>query len=205
MKTQDIRNMGLAYLKVQEGNTAVNKQDQDGADKKEEVELDEAGSYRDQGAQNMMKASRKADKEADKVRAQRDKDEAKKKKEETAVKKLTKEDTAEWPIFARIQEKLSYKVSGVGDDPHEIIVKFAKDQHTKGATPGEKIDSKASSGEKDFVKLHGGLMGNPSTVDGHKAAAHTASAATAGIKTSPGRPGDSKIGDKNIPKSGGNK
>lgn len=51
------------------------------ADIKEEVELDEAGSYRDRGAQNMMKASRKADKEADKVRAQRDKDEAQKKKE----------------------------------------------------------------------------------------------------------------------------
>jgi hypothetical protein len=35
----------------------------------EEIELDEI-SYRDSGAQNMMRASRKADKEADKVRAQ---------------------------------------------------------------------------------------------------------------------------------------
>jgi len=45
---------------------------------KEEAELDEA-SYRDSGYRNMMKASRKADKEADKVRVQAEKEAAKKK------------------------------------------------------------------------------------------------------------------------------
>lgn len=42
----------------------------------------EAGSYSDRGAHNMYKASRKADKEADKVRAQRDKDAAEKNKDQ---------------------------------------------------------------------------------------------------------------------------
>ena len=42
----------------------------------------EAGSYSDRGAHNMYKASRKDDKEADKVRAQRDKDEAEKNKDQ---------------------------------------------------------------------------------------------------------------------------
>ncbi len=41
--------------------------------KKEEVELDEA-SYRDSGYANMLKASRKADKEADKMRAKHEKE-----------------------------------------------------------------------------------------------------------------------------------
>ena len=42
----------------------------------------EAGSYSDRGEHNMYKASRKDDKEADKVRAQRDKDEAEKNKDQ---------------------------------------------------------------------------------------------------------------------------
>jgi hypothetical protein len=54
----------------------------------EAVELDEI-SYRDSGAQNMMRASRKADKEADKVRAQAAKAAAK----EAAKKKPVQEET----------------------------------------------------------------------------------------------------------------
>jgi hypothetical protein len=61
------------------------------AAKMEEVELDEI-SYRDSGAQNMMRASRKADKEADKVRAQAAREAAKKKsvKEETELSEADK-------------------------------------------------------------------------------------------------------------------
>jgi hypothetical protein len=55
---------------------------------KEEVELDEI-SYRDSGAQNMMRASRKADKEVDKMRAQA----AKRAEKEAAKKKSVEEET----------------------------------------------------------------------------------------------------------------
>lgn len=119
-----------------------------------------------------------------------------------ATDRLTKEST-EWPVFARIQEKLSYKVSGVGDDPHVITTKFANDDHTKGAYPHEKIDSKFSQGEKDWVKDHGGHDGNESGIDGHKAAAHTAAVATANVKAAPGRHNDQKVGDKTMPKPKG--
>ena len=54
----------------------------------EEVELDEI-SYRDSGAQNMMRASRKADKEVDKMRAQA----AKRAEKEAAKKKPVEEET----------------------------------------------------------------------------------------------------------------
>jgi hypothetical protein len=55
---------------------------------KEELDLDEA-SYRDSGAQNMMRASRKADREVDKMRAQA----AKRAEKEAAKKKSVEEET----------------------------------------------------------------------------------------------------------------
>ena len=124
-------------------------------------------------------------------------------------KKVAEEvETTQWPVFNRIHEKtngfkVSYKVSGVGDDPHQIDMKFADPDHVKGATKPEAIDDKWSEGEKNFVKQHGGLMGNDSGIHGHKAAAHTAKAATAGVKVAPGRHNDSKIGDKTMPKPKG--
>lgn len=119
-----------------------------------------------------------------------------------------KEDT-EWPVFNRIIEKnnafkVSYKVSGVGDDPHQIDMKFADPNHVKGATKAEPMDDKWSEGEKKFVDMHGGLEGkNDSGIHGHKAAAHTAKAAVAGVKAAPGRHNDQKIGDKTMPKAKG--
>ena len=77
-----------------------------------------------------------------------------------------------------------------------------KDSHTKGATEPEKMGSTASKGEMGFVNAHGGLTGTDSGIDGAKAAAYTASVATANIKVAPGRLGDNKAGDKNIIKPG---
>ena len=116
-----------------------------------------------------------------------------------AAGSLPKKEATEWPVFARIQEKLtlpSYKVSGIGDDPHEVTVKYATDPHTKGATPPEKIDSKASDGEKDFIAKHGGLGGNDSGINAHQYAAKNSVAHTTNVKVAPGRHNDQKTGDK---------
>ena len=126
-------------------------------------------------------------------------------KGEVSLAKAPWKESSEWPIFSRINEKLklpSYKVSGIGDDPHEVTVKYATDdKHTKGATEPEKIDSKASKGEKDYIAKHGGLDGNESGIDVNKYIAKNSVAHTSGVKVAAGRPGDSKIGDKNIIKS----
>jgi hypothetical protein len=126
-------------------------------------------------------------------------------KGEVSLAKTPWKESNEWSVFSRIQEKLklpSYKVAGIGDDPHEVNVVYANDdKHTKGATEPEKIDSKASKGEKDFIAAHGGLKGNESDIDVHKYIAKNSVAHTSGVKVAPPRPGDSKIGDKNIIKS----
>jgi hypothetical protein len=126
-------------------------------------------------------------------------------KGEVSLAKTPWKESNEWSVFSRIQEKLklpSYKVSGIGDDPHEVNVKYATDdKHTKGATPAEKIDSTTSKGEKDYIAKHGGLDGNESGIDVHKYIAKNSVAHTLGVKVAPPRPGDSKIGDKNIIKS----
>ena len=90
-----------------------------------------------------------------------------------------------WDVLNRILEKA-----------------HAKDSHTKGATEPEKMGSTASKDEMGFVNAHGGLTGTDSGIDGAKAAAYTASVATANIKVAPGRLGDNKAGDKNIIKPG---
>lgn len=94
--------------------------------------------------------------------------------------KGVKEGTS-WEVFKRIMEK--------------------KDAHTKGATPPEEMDSKASKGEKDFMSMHGGLNGNDSGIDGAKAAAETAKNATSNVKVAPKRPADQTTGDKTPPKA----
>ena len=88
------------------------------------------------------------------------------------------------PIFDRIMEKAG-----------------SREDHVKGATDPEAIDSKASQGEKDFVAKHGGLDGNDSGIDGAKAAAYTIKNAAAAVKVGPGRTNDNKSGDKKPIKS----
>ena len=170
--------------------------------KKEEVELDEVsanklGKYSIAAAQQGGSDKR--------VAGQKMADEKMRKKSGYSSSAKVAAEATEWPIFARITEKLklpSYKVSGVGDDPHEINVVYATDdKHTKGATKPEPMDSKASQGEKDFVAAHGGLKGNDSGIDANKNADLNSKAVRTSMKQSPGRWNDQKIGDKTPPKA----
>ena len=171
--------------------------------KKEEVELDEVsaktlGNYSIKAAQQGGSDKR--------VAGQKMADEKIRKKQGYSSDAKVAAEATEWPVFARIQEKsdkftVKYNVSGVGDDPHEITMKFADPNHVKGATKAEPMDDKWSEGEKNFVALHGGLKGTDSGIHGPSAAAHTSKAATVGVKQAPGRPGDQKIGDKTPPKA----
>ena len=170
--------------------------------KKEEVELDEVsanklGKYSIAAAQQGGSDKR--------VAGQKMADEKMRKKSGYSSSAKVAAEATEWPIFARITEKLklpSYKVSGIGDDPHEIIVKYATDdKHTKGATKPEPMDSIASQGEKDFVAAHGGLKGNDSGISADKNADLNSKAVRTSMKQSPGRWNDQKIGDKTPPKA----
>ena len=173
----------------------------------EEVELDEIskktlGSYIKKAASDIGSAAAADDTNKE---LKRHKGIAK------AANKLTKEEVEptgpevkEWTIFNRILEKLSsYKVSGVGDDPHDITTKFAIDSHTKGATAPEAIDSKASQGEKDFTNKHGGLGKKtpPRYVDDTILDQNPNQFGAPNVKAAPGRHNDSTIGDKAIIKS----
>ena len=168
--------------------------------KKEETELDEVsantlGTY-------SIKAAQQGDK---RIAGQKMADEKIRKKYGYSSSAKVAAEATEWPIFARITEKLklpSYKVSGIGDDPHEINVKYATDdKHTKGATKPEPMDSKASQSEKDFVAAHGGLKGNDSGISADKNADLNSKAVRTSMKQSPGRWNDQKIGDKTPPKA----
>ena len=92
--------------------------------------------------------------------------------------KAEKKESTQWSVYNRIQEKMN---------------------QTKGATAPEPMDSKMSPGAKAFVAMHGGLTGNESEVDGHKAAEDTIKNAAAAVKAAPGRPNDKKDGDKTMP------
>ena len=213
MKTEDIKKMGLAYVQVLEagkknkhGHDAVGHED---GDIDNDGDKDKSDSY----LHNRRKAI-KANMKTEELHGNQHKIDANKNGKVDSHdfkllrkgKKVAEEaEATEWPVFKRIQEKnISYKVSGVGDDPHQIDMKFADPNHVKGATKPEAMDDTWSEGEKKFVDMHGGLDGNnDSGIHEHKAAAHTAKAATVGVKVAPGRHNDSKIGDKTMPKPKG--
>lgn len=75
----------------------------------EEVELDEI-SYRDSGAQNMMRASRKADKEVAKMRAQ-----AAKRAEKEAAKKKPVEEETDYEVDVEGLPKMYVKANNPGE------------------------------------------------------------------------------------------
>ena len=94
----------------------------------------------------------------------------------TAVKKLTKEevenDEVHWPVLARIMERAAHGNMDNGSPRGEGLSPSAKDQL-------------ATATESD--------------IDGNKAAADTAKAATANVKVGPKRRGDNTNGDKTMP------
>ena len=90
-----------------------------------------------------------------------------------AIDKLAKEETTEWPVYARIKENRA--------------------SHTKSATEPEAMDSKASKGEKDFKAMHKVDMQPAELEDkGHD----DASKAGRVTKKAPARNGDNPAGDK---------
>ena len=211
MKTDDIKKMGHAYVQVLDEAKKLDPVGKHNADIDNDGDTDKSDDYLIKRRKAISANIRKEEvEEVDEalVGNQHKIDANKNGKIDShdfkLLKKTKKEEVEvkEWTVFNRILEKLSsYKVSGVGDDPHEITTKFASDEHTKGATEAEKINSKFSQGENDWVNAHGGHGGNPSGINGHDAAKFTAANAAAGVKVAPGRPGDSKIGDRTILKA----
>ena len=213
MKTQDIKNMGQAYLSVLEAMKKkldpVDKDELKGdhKDRKDkDIDNDGDADASDVYLHNRRKTISKASKGKE-VETTESVEEAKKvitakqiknalssakgrakPKDQVSLKKAPfdiPKEGKEWTVLNRILEKADAKIS-----------------HTKGATEPEKMGSTASKDEMGFVNAHGGLTGTDSGIDGAKAAAYTASVATANIKVAPGRLGDNKAGDKNIIKPG---
>lgn len=96
-----------------------------------------------------------------------------------AVRKLTGKarvaatesaDQTDWPIYKRLMEK---------------------DAHTKGATPPEEMDSKASGKEKEFRAKH-----KTDTVDNPEASGGDIAKATNAAPSKKARPGDNPQSDK---------
>ena len=91
------------------------------------------------------------------------------------AKSLTKEETTEWPVYARIKENRA--------------------AHMKSATEPEAMDSKASKGEKDFKAMHKVDM-SPAEIE--KKGHDDASAAGRVTKKAAARNGDNPTGDTKI-------
>ena len=213
MKTQDIKNMGHAYLSVLEAMKKkldpVDKDELKGdhKDRKDkdidnDGDADESDAYLHNRRKTISKASKGKEvettesvEEAKKVITAKQIKNAlssakaqAKPKDQVSLKKAPfdiPKEGKEWTVLNRIQEKADTKIS-----------------HTKGATEPEKMGSTASKGEMGFVDAHGGLTGTDAAIDGAKAAEFTANAATKNVKVAPGRPNDQKGGDKNIVKAG---
>lgn len=110
----------------------------------EAVELDEI-SYRDSGAQNMMRASRKADKEADKVRAQAAKAAAKE-----AAKKQVKEETD----LSEAAEKPTHQYYATTQYINRSEMKILHDKKKPFATEKEAFEHIKSRGGRQDGTIH---------------------------------------------------
>ena len=110
----------------------------------EAEELDEI-SYRDSGAQNMMRASRKADKEADKVRAQAAKAAAKE-----AAKKQVKEETD----LGEAAEKPTHQYYATTQYMHPSEMKLLHDKKKPFATEKEAFEHIKSRGGRQDGSIH---------------------------------------------------
>lgn len=111
----------------------------------EAEELDEI-SYRDSGAQNMMRASRKADKEADKVRAQAAKAAAK----EAAKKKPVEEETD----LSEAAEKPTHQYYATTQYMHPSEMKLLHDKKKPFATEKEAFAHIKSRGGRQDGSIH---------------------------------------------------
>ena len=222
MKTDDIKKMGLAYVQVLEASKkSLDPVDQDelkgthAQRKDKDIDNDGDADSTDKYLHTRRKAVSKAikGKEVETVEAKMTDKQMKdalasakakaKPKDQVSLSKTPWDNMKEehsrstWPILNRIMERRTkYVVEPENQTVEWEYAKDSKEDHLKGSTKPEEIDSKASAGEKDFVAKHGGLDGNKSNIDGAKAAEITAKAAVAGIKRATMRPSDQTIGDK---------
>lgn len=200
MNTNDIKNMARAYQsvvnRVEESVKIdpVNKSELKGthAQRKDkdidnDGKVDSSDEYLHKRRQAISKSKEKEVETTEATMTQKQKMAALAKakaqpKDKVSLKKAPwdeKNESVQWPVFARIVEK--------------------RDMHMKGATPPEEIDSKDSVNAKKFKAMHGQSI--PDAVDEPKVDAKNFADQTKNVKVAPKRHGDQTTGDKSIIKS----
>ena len=209
MKTQEIKNMGQAYLSVLE---AMKKKKMDPVDADElkgdhedrddkDIDNDGDTDKSDVYLHNRRKAISKASKNKEVETTESvDVDEAKKMK---ISAKQIKTALASAKAQAKPKDQVSLKKAPF-DIPKEsiqwTILNRIMEKAAQQPNNGEKIDALASPKDKEFIKMMGGLDGQDSGIDGAKAAQQTIDNIRASGKVAAKRPGDQDVGDKKIMK-----
>ena len=214
MKTQEIKNMGQAYLSVLE---AMKKKKMDPVDADElkgdhedrddkDIDNDGDTDKSDVYLHNRRKAISKASKGKEVETTESvDVDEAKK----TISVKQIRHALSSAKAQAKPKGEVSLK-KAPWDEKKESVKAESKiwtifnrimEKATQaGNSDKEKADQGASGKDKEFIKMMGGLDGQDSGIDGAKAAQQTIDSIRASGKVAAKRPGDQDVGDKKIVK-----
>ena len=214
MKTQEIKNMGQAYLSVLE---AMKKKKMDPVDADElkgdhedrddkDIDNDGDTDKSDIYLHNRRKAISKASKGKEVETTESvDVDEAKK----TISVKQIRHALSSAKAQAKPKGEVSLK-KAPWDEKKESVKAESKiwtifnrimEKATQaGNSDKEKADQGASGKDKEFIKMMGGLDGQDSGIDGAKAAQQTIDSIRASGKVAAKRPGDQDVGDKKIVK-----
>lgn len=214
MKTQEIKNMGQAYLSVLE---AMKKKKMDPVDADElkgdhedrddkDIDNDGDTDKSDVYLHNRRKAISKASKGKEVETTESvDVDEAKK----TISAKQIRHALSSAKAQAKPKGEVSLK-KAPWDEKKESVKAESKiwtifnrimEKATQaGNSDKEKADQGASGKDKEFIKMMGGLDGQDSGIDGAKAAQQTIDSIRASGKVAAKRPGDQDVGDKKIVK-----
>jgi hypothetical protein len=193
MKTQDIRNMGLAYVQVlEESKKKLDPVGKADADIDNDGDTDKSDDYLHNRRKSISAAIKgKGTKETVTTEAlvgnQHKIDANKNGKVDAHDFKLLRKgkkvaEESEWPIFARIQEKVN---------------------QTKGATKPESMEDRFTASDKKMVDGHGGIgKKTPEDfVDDDHIDQNPNQFNAANVKVAPKRPNDQTIGDKTMPKA----
>ena len=214
MKTQEIKNMGQAYLSVLE---AMKKKKMDPVDADElkgdhedrddkDIDNDGDTDKSDVYLHNRRKAISKASKGKEVETTESvDVDEAKK----TISAKQIRHALSSAIAQAKPKGEVSLKKAPWDEKKESVKAEskiwsifnriMEKATHA-GNSDKEKADQGASGKDKEFIKMMGGLDSQDSGIDGAKAAQQTIDSIRASGKVAPKRPGDQDVGDKKIVK-----
>ena len=213
MKTQDIKNIGQAYLSVLEAMQKkldpVDKDELKGDHKdRKDKDIDNDGDTdkSDVYLHNRRKAISKASKGKEVETTESvDVDEAKK----TISAKQIRHALSSAKAQAKPKGEVSLKKAPWDEKKESVKAEskiwtifnriMEKATHA-GNSDKEKADQGASGKDKEFIKMMGGLDGQDSGIDGAKAAQQTIDSIRASGKVAPKRPGDQDVGDKKIVK-----